>query len=176
MFLFIRALFDRIFAVIGALLFIQIPLFIQQYSQSLAGHIDELKYQINIMQAAASETGKTLPQYVDKFVQSGDVDFSNQGYIIQAMIERWQSLSNGLSALQQANVFTKPYVFFSNLNFDIARSTLHSYNFGISLSFEGLMYGIIGIFFGYIFFVVTAFFSGKCIRRFRKKPMGNQKV
>ena len=51
------ALFDRMFSVGGAVAFSQLPQFMQQYSQRLSGHINELDRQVNLMQNAAEASG-----------------------------------------------------------------------------------------------------------------------
>jgi hypothetical protein len=65
--------------VIGAFVASQIPEFIQQYTQRLAGHVNELYRLLNQMRQVASYSNKTLDQYIQKFITSSDPDFARQG-------------------------------------------------------------------------------------------------
>ncbi len=145
MFKWIAGFIDRIFAVIGAFTFSQIPLFMLQYQQHLFGRIAELQMQVQAMQSTASLTDKTLHQYVFKFLNSGDIDFKNQGILMNNMIERYQHLKEGYNALQEASVYSKPIVFIKFYDHDIAHSTWHLYEMGFSFSFECLAYAVLGI-------------------------------
>lgn len=160
----IIALLDRIFAVMGAFLFSQIPTFMQQYGQQLTGHAQELKMQLDLMTKTALQSGKTLDQYIHKFLQYADVDISAQGRLMQDMVVRYQTLSEASLALNQASVFSKPFVFFKHLYPDIVASTFHLFTPSISFTLEGLAYALIGIFFGY-----TTFFLLKKLFRKRAK-------
>lgn len=145
---------DRIFIVLGALLFAQAPLFMQAYRHQLSGHIAELRWNIESMRHAAMLSGKTLEAFVLKFVQSGDQDFARQGAIMQEMIDRFQQFSAGLSAIDNATLFSRPFAFMWHLNYDVAIATLHGYAIGIPLTFEGIGYGMIGILVSYGFYTL----------------------
>lgn len=148
----IGGLLDRIFAVIGALLFSQVPVFMQQYTQRLAGHVAELSIQIEKMRQAASLTGKTLQQYVQKFMSASDPDFARQGVIMNEMTHRWQNLSEGLTAMQNASAVTRPFAFGYHLNLDIFKNTFQSFDLGLVFTVEGFIYALIGIAAGYLAF------------------------
>lgn len=148
-------LLDRICAVVGALAVSQIPLFIQQYKHQLSGHVAELQIQVDAMRQAASHSGKTLEQFIKKFVDSQDGDFSLQGEIMQSMVSRWHSLSDAFFALKDASLFTKPVVFALHFNPAIAKETMDSFVPGIPLSLEGGVYALIGIGVGYFVFYLV---------------------
>jgi hypothetical protein len=143
---------DRIFAVIGALVFSQAPMFMQQYKQQLAGHVAELHIQIDAINKAALESGKTLDAFIQKFTTNADLDFMRQGEVMQNMTERYRTLLENYAALTEASAFTKPFVFISNLHNDIVQSTFKTFNFGLEFSLEGLIYALVGIFLGYSLF------------------------
>ncbi len=145
-------LIDRTFAAAGGLLFLQAPAYMQQYTLRLSGHLAELKLQIDTMRQAAQLSGKTLPQFIQKFLSSGDSDFARQGDLMQGMLDRYYDMQNASIALQSTTVYDKPFVFLSHLNWDIAKDALHSFHFEISLTFEALVYAIIGIGLGCLLF------------------------
>lgn len=142
-------LLDRIFAAISALLFAQLPLFMQQYQQQLLGHVAELNIQVNAVSEVAAASGKTLPQYIHRFLVSGDSDFMQQGQLLHNMVERSLSLAQASQSLLHASAFEKPLLFVKYLNWDIASSTVRYFQPGLPFSTEGFLYGFVGILFGY---------------------------
>lgn len=148
----IGGLLDRGCAVAGALLFSQLPLFMQQYTQQLSGHVAELNLQVSAIQQAATHSGKTLEQFIQKFVESADPDFFRQGEIMLAMVNRWHNFSDAYKALYESSIFTKPLEFLYHFDFEIASNTWSHYTFGIPFNLEGLIFALIGIAFGYVIF------------------------
>lgn len=161
---------DRIFAVIGALVFSQAPMFMQQYKQQLAGHVAELQMQIDAINKAAAESGKSLEAFIQKFTSNPDLDFMRQGEVMQNMRERYQALSETYVSLNEASTFTKPFVFLSNLHSDIVQSTFKTFNFGLEFSLEGLIYALVGIFLGYSLFAGVRRIFGGFFGLFSRKP------
>ena len=145
----ISQLADRVCVVIGALIFIQAPIFMQHYLQQLVGRVDELTQQVDVMRQVAMESNKTLEQFIQKFVDSADVDFAQQGLIMKNLIDRWRFLNDGLLSMDHASVWFKPWAFLQYFDYQIAQSTFSHYQFGIALTYEGLIYGLIGICVGY---------------------------
>lgn len=160
---FIFSVLDRLCILLGALLFVQAPLFMQQYQHQLVGHIAELQFQVDKMQQAAAVSGKTLGQFTQKFVMSGDADFSAQGKLMHGMVQRLEYFSQALAALTHATPLTRPLLFIQHLNYQIAKSTFTHFQLGMVFTWEGLMYGVLGMAFGYFCFLLLrkAFFYSK---------------
>lgn len=169
MFKWLVTLLDRLFAVAGALVFSQAPLFIHQYSLQLEGHQAELHLQINAMSQAALQTGKTLDQYIHKFISSSDDDFQLQGEIMQAMVVRWNHLSKTLSSLQESSLFQRPFVFLQHVDAEIVKSTANNFQLGIPLNAEGACYAIIGVIFGFLTFFIIRKIVGFPFKFLKKK-------
>ncbi len=157
---------DRLFVVAGALFFVQVPLFMQQYRMQLRGHVAELQMQVSVMQHRAQETGRTLDQYINKFVTSIDSDFSFQGQLMKGMVARLENLSGGLFEMEHATILTRPYKFVTNFHTDIVQSTFKNFDWGLAFTIEGLVYALFGMLVGYILFSgIFGFF--KMCRRLR---------
>jgi len=144
-FKWIGGLIDRICAVSGALIFSQIPLYMQDYQQRLSGHLAELQSQVQGMRQAAALSGKSLQQYVAKFQSSPDIDFKNQGALMHEMIQRFQQLNEGHQALLNSTVYSKPLMFFKYIDAKIAKSTWASFEWGLNLTVDGFLYALLGI-------------------------------
>lgn len=155
MFKCVGGLLDRICAVLGAVLFLQIPLFIQDYQIELKGHVSELEWQVSLIQEAAKFSGKSLEQYIHKFLVSGDVDFVHQGEILSNMVVRLNTLSSSLKAISEAPIWERPFVFCSYLNYEIAKSTFHSFQMGMPLTLEAIVYGLLGMLIGFGLYQLT---------------------
>ena len=153
------SLLDRVCVVAGAFVGSQIPEFMQQYVQRLSGHVNELHRLLSQMRQVASYSNKTLEQYIHKFISSPDPDFARQGEFMQGMFYRWEELNQALSHLTHASMWIRPYTFLKELQYDIAQSTLESFQPGLNLNVEGLCYAGLGILIGWAFYQVVS----KCI-------------
>lgn len=152
MFKWLNRFLDRIFAVAGAFVFLQIPHFFQYYTQRLGGHLAELHLQITALQKVAEKSGKSLQEYMQKFLNQSDKDFMSQGEIIQGILTRHLDLSEAYRVLVNATPFTRPFAFLKHAQFDIAMMTLKDFTVGLTLSMEGMIYALVGIVFGCCFY------------------------
>lgn len=141
----LKGIVDRFFAVAGAFIGSQIPVYMQQYTQRLSGHLAELSHWIQEMTKVAALSEKSLEQYIEKFIQSSDPDFSRQGELMQAVVQRWEDFSQTLHHLAEAPVYSKAFVFFSEIKYEIARHTVYQFQPGISLTLEGMAYALAGM-------------------------------
>lgn len=157
----IGSILERICALISALIFAQAPLFMQHYTQQLAGREAELHIQVDAMRSIAKQSGKTLDQLIQKFIQHSDLDIMHQGELMQGIVDRWQQFSHALLALQESSFWSRPFLFVAHLNIDTFKSTLHQYHFGLPLTMDGAFYAGIGAILGYF---ALRFLRGLCSR------------
>lgn len=160
MFKWVGGLIDRVFAVTGAFAFSQLPLFMQQYQQQLLGHVSELQLQLDAMKNAAALSGKSLEQYVIKFINSGDLDFVHQGELMNNMIHRYDTLLKGYNSLHEAPVYGKPFYFIHYFDADIARATWSTFEFGFAFSVDSLVYATFGILTGILLYITLTKIPG----------------
>lgn len=137
-------LLSRLLLLCGALLFLQLPLFIHQYKMELVGHVAELRWQVDQMHTIALKGGKNLEQYIDKFLHQSDMDIAHQGALMERTLKRFHRLSRLLAAFESSSTLTRPWVFLSSFQWEIAKSTLHAFSPGIPFSLEGLIYALLG--------------------------------
>ncbi len=162
---------DRLFVVAGAALFSQWPIFMQEYEQRLGGHVDELRHQLDTLRKIAKESGKTLEQFIEKFLASSDADFSRQGAFLEAMQHRFVKLSDALSQMQEASVFSRPFLFLKNLDFTLGKATLYHFKPGMLFTIEGACYLLAGMAAGYALFRLFASLRFAVVRH---RNQGNQ--
>ncbi len=166
---------DRAFAVVGALALTQTPAFFQQYIQQLSGRSLELKHQVEVLKGIAALSKKTLPQYISKFIESGDSDFASQGQLIQYIVNRYDTLQTSWEAMQQASVWTRPYVFVKNMQWDIVQATLADFHPAFTLTTEGLCYAFVGLLLGYSFYAILKRFVRLLFRKERRQDTGDKR-
>jgi hypothetical protein len=158
----IDGLLDRIVAITGAFMFAQIPQFIAQYLQRLGGHVDELTRIVGQYTQAATETGKTLEQFVATHLTSTVVDFVNTGKIMEENISRLKVLTRALEELNAANTYTKFIIFLKDLDAGIVKNTFHNFTPGVPVTLETIVYALIGLMVGMLIYhaikwVIVAF-------------------
>lgn len=158
----LSSMLDRIFVVLGALIFLQMPLFMQQYQHQLTGHVAELAWQMKAMESAASKSNKSVTQFIQKFVGNEDIDIVYQGHIMEKVAKRWNHSSEALIALENASIIKRPWVFMYHLQYEILTATASSFQMGLLLSFEGIAYAIFGICFGYFFYQLVQYLFILC--------------
>ena len=153
-------LFERLFSLSLAFIFLQIPEFIFQYLLRLSGHIQELQLHIVSLTTIANSQQKSLQEYIAKFLKSSDADFSSQGNFMNALLQRADYLKLSLEKIENASLFLKPFVFIKNMDLSIANSTFKSFTFGLKFTTESLIYLFVGLFAGYsVFYIMKKIFK-----------------
>ena len=138
-------LFERLFGIAGAVALSQAPLFVTQYTHQMAGRVAELNAHVASMRQVALQGGKTLEVFILKFVTNPDPDFHAQGVLMQAMVQRWHTLSEGLYSLQHASLWERPFIFLKHLDSGVAHDTLRAFEPGLPLTLEGGLYACAGL-------------------------------
>lgn len=149
-FRFLDSLVDRVFATIGALIFVQFPQFFSQYMQRLGGHLDEARRAVDEFVKAAAANHLTLHEYVEIHLTSNNKIFISTGKLMNGFVERLQHLESSMAALKDASPWNRWWVFLKEMDLDIAKRTLENYTWGIPTTVEALIYALIGLllFFG----------------------------
>jgi Protein of unknown function (DUF2937) len=136
---------DRVLCLFGAVAFCQLPEFIQQYLQRLGGHLDEARRQLAIFAHTASQSQLTLPQFIERTTANPDTAVSRLGGVMQGALDRVTELSAAETALRNASIWEKPFVFFANLDRSIASATHAVYQPAVPTTIEGLLYAVAGM-------------------------------
>jgi hypothetical protein len=145
---FIQKILERIVISLCVILCLQLPFFITQYSHQLRGHIDELKWQVEQMEKSAALSGKTLDEYIAKFRNNSDHDFASQGMMMRTVIHRLEKMFQAWMHVKNSSSFTRPFVFFRYVEWDIFSATFSEFKTGISFTLESMVFGLLGIFLG----------------------------
>jgi hypothetical protein len=138
-------LLDRILCVLGAVLFSQLPEFMQQYLQRLEGHLDEARMQLGRLREAAAQSGTSLDQLLAGAGRNPDSSAGQLGSLVRASVARVDELAAADSALRHASVWTRPFAFAEHVDLGIARATLGVFRPAVPTTAEGFLYAGAGI-------------------------------
>jgi hypothetical protein len=106
----VEGLLDRALCVIGAVIFSQVPEFMQQYLQRLGGHLDEARRQLQQFQQAAAQSGLTLDRLIGQTSANADPAVARLGGVMTAAVARVDALQTAQSAIQHASLWNRPFV------------------------------------------------------------------
>ena len=140
-----EGLLDRLLCVLGAVLFAQVPEFIQQYLQRLGGHLDEARRQLEQLKDAAAQSGLTLDQLVATASANADPAVARLGGVVHGAAARVDSLASADEAIRHASAIARPFVFVRHLDPGIAHATLAIFRPAVPTTIEGLVYALVGM-------------------------------
>lgn len=149
----LSALIDRAFAVIGAALFSQAPAFVTHYQQRLGGHVDEAARNVRTWQEIADAIAQGS---LDTLVRMGQA--SHEAFSLEAArkcaedIARHDALLHAIEAVQNAPAWLRSAVFLHHADMDVARATARNFTPNLPMDFEGLIYALVGLIFGFALF------------------------
>jgi hypothetical protein len=138
-------LIDRVLCVVGAVLFSQIPEFLQQYLQRLGGHLDEARRQLGHFQEIASKAGLTLDELIAKSQGSPEPTVVQLGRLMHETAARVEALAVAEAGIRNASLFSRPLIFLRHLDLPIARATWTIFKPAVPTTAEGLVYAGIGV-------------------------------
>jgi hypothetical protein len=138
-------LIDRLLCVVGAVLFSQLPEFIQQYLQRLGGHLDEARRQLYQLQEVAAKAGLTFRQMVTNSLASPEPTVGRLGGLMRDTADRADALAVADAAIRHASMFTRPLVFLRHIDLSIAHATWTIFKPAVPTTVEGMIYAVCGV-------------------------------
>lgn len=167
----INALFDRIFAFSGAILFSQVPGLIAQYYSILRGAAAEARRNSEGFKSQAALLGRDLKSFIGEHIKSTDPLFRASGKVMQETINRSEELERGVEALNGADLWERPILFFYYFDWNLIKEL--KFTPVLPLSIEGFVYAIAGLIAGSGFYYFIRFFVLIIFRR-KKNLSRNQ--
>ncbi len=149
-----EGLVDRLLCVLGAVLFSQLPEFIQQYLQRLGGHLDEARRQVEQFREVAAKSGLTLEQLTAHSQANAEQSVARLGHLMQDSVARVDLLADADAAIRHASILTRPFVFLRHVDLSIAQGTWGIFKPAVPTTLEGLLYAAFGV------LVMLAFYHG----------------
>jgi len=142
---FLVKILDRIFAACGGFLCCQLPAFMQQYMQTLSGHLEESATYVKMIEYNAHLANQTVPGYIQKFLSQNDADFVRQGKMMQDVVNRYDGFASAMTSINEASLWAKPFVFIAKAHMDIIEETYQHFTLSVNFDLETLVYALIGL-------------------------------
>ena len=121
----------------------------------------ELKLQIDAIQDVALKSGKTLPEFIQKFQAHSDMDISLQGNVMKEMTSRFMDLTTAYGSMMDASPLFKPFVFAQHLQWSVAKGAFQDFSLGVPFTLEGGIYALLGMIVGYSIYSSLKFLLSK---------------
>lgn len=172
-------LIDRLLCVLGAVVFAQLPEFIQQYLQRLGGRLDEARRQLAQFADIAAQSKLTLADFIERTRLNTDASVARLADVMRDTVARVDTLTAADTAIRDAALWEKPFVFFAHLDPSIARATLSIYKPAVPTTVEGLIYAILGVivilglYHGCVRHPIAAALKARAARRHAPIPSGS---
>jgi len=138
-------LLDRALCVTGAVVFSQIPEFMQQYLQRLGGHLDEARRHLLEFQRTAAQSGLTLDRFISQTSANADPAVARLGGVMTETATRVDTLEAAQAAMQDASLWSRPFVFLQHIDLSIARGAWAIFKPAVPTTVEGLIYALAGM-------------------------------
>jgi hypothetical protein len=172
------SLIDRLLCVVGAVLFSQLPEFIQQYLQRLGGHLDEARRQLDQFREVAAKSGLTLDELAAQSQANAEATVARLGQLIHDTAARVDALAAADAAIRGASILTRPFVFFRHVDLSIAGATWTIFRPAVPTTVEGVLYAVMGvlvilaIYYGAVRYPVRRAWRRRSERRAAAGPVG----
>ena len=128
----------------------QFPEYAQQYTQRLGGAVDELRIITEDFDRTAGIAGLDRARALERYVASDDAFLAGQGRSMEGTFERYQSLSDTLERIRNADPVTRFQSLPAYFDTDIGRRTLENYKPAMPVTIEGVLYAGAGFILGYL--------------------------
>lgn len=136
---------DRLVFAAGVLLFLQLPNFMDHYTQRLGGFYDaEKQHMERYREIAERHFDGDMEKLLDAFEDSNVTAMEETGQELERSADRLEELKEGVEIMENASFLRQIGYLVIHIDFDIARGTLRSYSPGMPLTKEGLISGLIG--------------------------------
>jgi len=120
----IKQLLDKIFFAVGVIVFLQMPHFIDQYTQRIGGYAESKIQQLQEYQVIAENNYQgNLNLLIDSFKQSNDSAIQQTGENMSKTQKDVFVLNDEIQVLEQDGLFKKIVFLTTNLRYNIAKGT-----------------------------------------------------
>jgi hypothetical protein len=153
-------LFDRIVCIAFAILFAQLPVYINQYIDVLSGALTEARILYSDVEQQAGQMGMSVDDFIRHHLDNADEVFIKSGEVYSRAVTRYQAYDEAFTALTSASVWTRPFVFLSKQDPELRKAVV--FDAGLPLNLEGAIYALAGL-------LVALLILGIVRRLFRKR-------
>ena len=158
----------------GLLLGIQVPAFVDQYSQRVDAHYREVSANISGFQRTADEMfGGDLRALVDYYRNSDDPVFESDADSVQNIVNRYYRLSGEYQAMQNNLVSASLHVLFAGDN-ELLSETRELYSYTVPLNGMALQWGLAAALIFFLLVEISIGCCAGCVRLINKRRTSHQ--
>lgn len=139
----IGSLADRILCVVAALVFLQAPMYLNQYQNVLAGAQKEASISYQRLVEIAAEFDQTIEDYLAELLANDNPKVVANAREDQEQVDRYHDYTKALAAFEAAGSLERPFVFLKWYNPTLATAVV--FQPGLPLTMEGFAYALLGI-------------------------------
>ena len=162
----IKQLVDKIFFATGVILFLQLPHFIDQYTQRVGGYSESQNQQLDkYLSIATNGYDGNIQKLIESFKNSKDEAIRKTGENIEEVQLDVRDLKEELNVLETEGLFKKILFLTTHTRFDLAKGTLKSFQPGVPLNLWTFVYGLFGGILFSMFFNGVIFLPKKMIQK-----------
>lgn len=141
----IKQLLDKICFACGVIVFLQLPHFIDQYTQRIGGYAESKQQQLNQYQSIANRNfNGDLELLIDGFKRSNDAAVRETGRNISLTQTDVMQLQKEITVLNEQSLLKKTLFLTTHLRINLAKGTLRVFQPGVPLNLWALLYGLAG--------------------------------
>jgi len=138
----INNIIDRCFFTATFILGVQIPEFMQQYQQRLAGHLAEAQSQLGQFEVIAQQHfDGSIVTMITRYKGNSEASIISTGELIERLSHRVEYLSGHLAQITQADYLQSVYQFIWHLDREIAGGTAEHFSMAIPLELNAIATG-----------------------------------
>ncbi|KAA3641477.1 MAG: DUF2937 family protein [Proteobacteria bacterium] len=141
----IKNLLDKIVFAIGVIVFLQLPQFIDQYTQRIGGYVASQQAQIAEYQVLADKHFKgDLAAYIARLRANADPVIADSAHQIDAFIRHSDDLAQEAEIYESKPLwYTIPY-FITHFRVDLVQGTAKNFTPGMPINIWSWLYGLLG--------------------------------
>jgi hypothetical protein len=144
---------------------LQVPGFIDQYTQRVSAHLIEVKRNLSGFQTIADlHHGGSLERLIEKHRQSTDATFYAEGDVIADLYARYTYLNAELAQLDTSLPRRIRYILL-DADRELLRETADHYTYTIDLTWDAAVCGAFVLVFGIVLFDLLALLAAALMRR-----------
>lgn len=143
---FFGTLTDRIICIVVVLLLSQVPTYISQYRDVLAGAHDTARIHYLDIERDAKRFGKNVMPFLEGIRERNDPEASALAVTDIKAVKYYLELDESIAQLNQASIFTRPFVLAANYQDNLHQLTIANFEPNVPLTPEALAYAAVGLF------------------------------
>ena len=141
----LKNLLDKICFAFGVIVFLQLPQFIDQYTQRIGGYVDSQKSQIAEYQLLADRHfNGDITAYINRLRENQDPVIADSADQINKFIKKSEALAKEAQVYETKPLwYTIPY-FISHFRVSLVKGTARNFTPGMPINLWSWLYGLLG--------------------------------